>query len=282
MLDFSAMTRPWLALVISVLLIGVAVSAAAQDASGTDEISEARALFIAGRSAFNEGRYESALDYFQRSYSLSGRSVLLFNVAQCLDRLRRDEEALAAFEKYLQEVPEAENRTEVESRIEILKSAIASRQQAPAPAIAGTEDAAAQATTQPASDAAPSQQAESSPPFDAETSTSSTSSSFPIGPVVTMAAGGVAAIVGAILMVGAQSTASDIENVQPGVKTAAQLESDRSAAEGNWIAGQVVLGVGIAAALGGVAWLMLDSGEESSSGVALHVHPTGLRLAGRF
>lgn len=282
MLVFSAMTRLWLSLVISVLLVGVTMSVSAQEAGATDEISEARALFIAGRSAFNEGRYETALDYFQRSYSLSGRSVLLFNVAQCLDRLRRDEEALAAFEQYLREVPEAENRTEVESRVEILKAAIASRQQAPAPVVASTDPTASQGAPSNANDTTPAADAQSSAPVAAEASESGASSSFPIGPVVTMAGGGIAAIVGAILMVGAKGTASDIENVEPGAQTATQLESSRSSAESQWIIGQVVLGVGAAAAVGGLAWLLLDSGEENSGGVALQVQPTGLRLAGRF
>lgn len=281
MLDFSTMTRPWLSLAISVLLIGTNVSASAQEAGGTDEISEARALFIAGRSAFNEGRYDAALDYFQRSYTLSGKSVLLFNVAQCYDRLRRDDEALTTFEKYLQEVPEAENRAEVESRIGILKAAIANRQQAPASDMEGDvgqpppELAAAPSEEgQPADGTVQAVEEDSTP--------SKKSSSFPFGPVITMGAGGVTGIVGLVIMAGAKGKASDIENVQPGAKTASQLESDRKAAKGQWVAGQVILGVGLAAAVGGLVWFLLDGDKETATNVGFQLQPSGLGVAGRF
>ncbi|MFW5876973.1 MAG: tetratricopeptide repeat protein [Myxococcota bacterium] len=93
---------------------------------GSDE--EARALFMAGRVAYDERRYEDALEYFQRSYELSGRPELLFNVGQTLDRLRRDREAVKALRRYLEEVPDASNRQQVEARIRALEQAIQRRQ----------------------------------------------------------------------------------------------------------------------------------------------------------
>src|SRR5262245_1460475 len=96
------------------------VAARAQDAAepevaGLD--AEAHALYDAGEVAFHEERFENALDYFQRAYELSHRPELLYNVGTTADRLRHDEEALAAFEQYLAELPTTRNRGEVESRI---------------------------------------------------------------------------------------------------------------------------------------------------------------------
>lgn len=92
---------------------------------------EARALFNAGAAAFDAGRFEDALWSFQRAYDRSGRAQLLYNVAQCHDRLRQDDQALAAFERYLELVPTAANRMQVEARIALLREAIARRDAPP-------------------------------------------------------------------------------------------------------------------------------------------------------
>jgi tetratricopeptide (TPR) repeat protein len=110
----------------AMLLAPIASAQAPEEASApaTDDELEARQIFEAGRQAFVEGRFENALVLFQRSYDLSGRSVLLFNIASCHDRLRQDEQALAAFRRYLEELPDAPNRDEVTGRIAELEAAI--------------------------------------------------------------------------------------------------------------------------------------------------------------
>jgi tetratricopeptide (TPR) repeat protein len=92
---------------------------------------EARDLFQIGKDAFDEGRFERALKYFKEAYDLSHRAALLSNIGTALDRLRRDQEALDAYRKYLEQVPSAPNRRLVEERIRIIESAIARSQPAP-------------------------------------------------------------------------------------------------------------------------------------------------------
>lgn len=82
-------------------------------------------MFEAGRIAFRDGRFEEARGHFQRSYELSGRAELLYNIASADDRLRHDEAALRGFEQYLAEVADAPNRAEVQARIEVLRAALA-------------------------------------------------------------------------------------------------------------------------------------------------------------
>jgi tetratricopeptide (TPR) repeat protein len=90
-----------------------------EDDSGLDD--EARMLYEAALVAFREQRFENALDYFERSFSLSERPVLLYNIALVADRLRRDARAIEAYEGYLAAVPDAENRAEVEERVALLR-----------------------------------------------------------------------------------------------------------------------------------------------------------------
>ena len=93
---------------------------------------EARNLFEAGEVVFTAGRYADALDYFQRAHALSGRPALLYNIALCHDRLRDDEIAIGAYERYLAAVPAAPNRDEVEGRLAALRAAVARRAQSTA------------------------------------------------------------------------------------------------------------------------------------------------------
>ena len=129
----------WASMVVGLVLTGVAGASAQRGRSSETETAavvappsgpgetEARALFEAGRQAFTDGRFEDALQRFSQSYELSHRAELLFNIGQAADRLRRDAEALAAFERYLALLPEAANRREVEGRIAVLRQASAER-----------------------------------------------------------------------------------------------------------------------------------------------------------
>ncbi|MGD8860538.1 MAG: tetratricopeptide repeat protein [Myxococcales bacterium] len=93
----------------------------------------ARELFEKGRDAFEEGEYRDAWDYFHRSYALSRRPRLLYNIGQSADRLRRDREALEAFRLYLKRLPDAENRKQVENRIRALEQQIRDDEEVPSP-----------------------------------------------------------------------------------------------------------------------------------------------------
>lgn len=113
------MMRSWL-LACAVWLV---VSVASAQATAPD--AEARLRFEAGQLAFHDGRYEDALADFRRSYELSHRPALLYNIGQCADRLRRDHEALEAFTAYLHEAgDDAANAQEVWARVTALETAI--------------------------------------------------------------------------------------------------------------------------------------------------------------
>jgi hypothetical protein len=102
------------------LLSSVGESAAlAQPEANTDD-RRARELFLTGDTAYAEGRYADALRAFTEAYELSGRPQLLFNLANCYERLGRNADAIDALEKYLATV-DPKDRDPVEGRIVRLK-----------------------------------------------------------------------------------------------------------------------------------------------------------------
>ena len=115
-------------------LVGLVVLFVAQAAlppSAIAQDDEARGLFLAGRAAFDQGRYEDALDRFREAHRLSGRPELLYNIGQAADRLRRDREALEAFEGYLEQTPsDAPNRSIAQNRVDFLREQLARREAA--------------------------------------------------------------------------------------------------------------------------------------------------------
>ena len=85
----------------------------------------ARQHFERGRVAFEAADYERALVQFRQAYGLSSRARLLYNIGITASRLRRDEEALVAFERYLAEMEEPPREQEVRERIAALRASIA-------------------------------------------------------------------------------------------------------------------------------------------------------------
>ena len=66
-----------------------------------------------------------------RSAALTGDADILYNIGQVADRLRQDEVALDAYERYLEARPDAPDRVNVEGRIRRLQQAMASEQGGP-------------------------------------------------------------------------------------------------------------------------------------------------------
>jgi tetratricopeptide (TPR) repeat protein len=115
-------------------------------ASTNSRDNEARMLFEAGRVAYSAGRFDDALGYFRRAHEISGRAMLLYNVGSAADKLRQDVIALDAFRRYLEAVPDAENREEVEARVRVLEGVLASQARTTAATTTGATTTAATTT----------------------------------------------------------------------------------------------------------------------------------------
>lgn len=125
-----------LAFALVVVATTLASRAGAQSTDANDAL--ARERYQAAVVAFDAGSYEAALDLFRGAYELSPRPQLLYNIGTTADRLRRNAEAVEAFEAYLEQAPDASNAESVRRRLEVLREEIA-RQRA-------LEEAAAAAT----------------------------------------------------------------------------------------------------------------------------------------
>jgi tetratricopeptide (TPR) repeat protein len=120
------------------MLLGLSWAAPVRGQETPDDAA-AREYFERGRTAFDQADYEGALVYFRHAYRLSRRSELQYNIGVAADRLQRDEEALEAFERYLEESENPEREAEVRERIHALRQSISQRE--------ATERALAEATS---------------------------------------------------------------------------------------------------------------------------------------
>lgn len=123
------------ALLAAVLAAGAPLTARAQ-LGGPD--ARARELYLEGDRHYQEGRYEQAVSAFQESYRLSGRPLLLFNLANAYERLARYREALDSLQAYLPHAPFHE-QAQVRARIASLEQR-AAEAPATAPRRSGSDD----------------------------------------------------------------------------------------------------------------------------------------------
>ena len=122
------LTALWLAAATALLLPCMPATHAQAQESERDQ--HARTRFEQGREAYKDGRYRDAWAYFHEAYQLSGRPELLFNIGQTADRLGQETDALRAFNMYLERLPNAENRRDVENRVRALRERIENAQKA--------------------------------------------------------------------------------------------------------------------------------------------------------
>ena len=83
-----------------------------------DDRAKARDAYREGARRFDVGDYRNALDAFKQAYLLYEDPAFLFNMAQCYRLLNDRENALRTYRVYLNRVPKAPNREEIERIIE--------------------------------------------------------------------------------------------------------------------------------------------------------------------
>lgn len=235
----------------AVLLLGMA-GAMPAGAQETPDDAAAREHFERGRAAFEEADYEAALVYFRHAYRLSHRGELQYNIGVAADRLQREEEALEAFEYYLEQAQSAEREAEVHERINALRQSIAERK--------ATERALAEASIRyqtPTSDGA-AQDGRRIP------------TSAIIGSSA-LAAVGVAGV--AAMGVGVAKNGSCSQEVN------ARCVTENSATAWTWVYGSV----GVAALVGSATWLAVSARRtKEKRKTQVSVSPTGVMVSGTF
>ena len=74
---------------------------------------------------FALGKFEDALEYYQKAYDADPRPGFLFNIGQCHRNIGDYESAVFSYKKYLKLEPDAPNREQVEGLIEDLERKLA-------------------------------------------------------------------------------------------------------------------------------------------------------------
>lgn len=236
------------AAMLSLGLMGT-VPASAQE---TADDAAAREYFERGRSAFEQADYEGALVYFRHSYRLSGRAELQYNIGVAADRLQREQEALEAFEFYLEETDDPTREAEVRGRIEALQQSIAEKQ--------ATERALMEAAIR----------YESIVHDQTATDGPRVPKSAIIGGSV-LAAVGVAGVAAMSVALSKDGTCSN--------EVAGQCTTESSATAWTWVYG----GIGMAALVGSATWFAVTSKRRTDKrATRVSVSPTGVMVSRMF
>jgi tetratricopeptide (TPR) repeat protein len=262
------------------IIIDAQTAHAQQQQSGSAENEQrARELFEVGDDHYAAGRYEQAVEHFQRAYELSPQPALLFNIANAFERMGEYQKAADHLRRYL-DSPRADDIASVRERIRRLElaaraSEIDAKQREddkPAPAAAG------------ASTASPAQ-AEVGVESRAEGPRRSR-----VVPFSLMAGGGVA-IAGGVLAAFLSSSAGDDADAlcnEDGLCTRdAKPELDRQKRLA--LISDVSIGVGVGCAAAGALLLFLRRGDdEPLERASVDVRPAigtaglGLEVNGEF
>ncbi len=264
---------------------------------GADRLDDAaRAVFDAGAEAYDAGRIEEALRRFENAYELSGRSLIIYNVALCLDRLDRREEATTAYARFLREAPNAPRVPLARARLAALRDTEAGEatgiaetpeeEQGPAgEQNDGTPDA------DEAVDGTPEDTDAQDEPADDGDSNSGGALAAPattrpslVGPIAVLGVGGVGLVTFAIAGILAGSSHDQAADA---CRTGTCDEDALSAMDRRALIADIGLGLGIAGAVAGTTWLVLaltGADDEPRASVAPFTTPStaGLQAFGSF
>lgn len=96
-----------------------------------DRRAKAAAHFKQGQAYFQREDFDRALAEYQAAFDLSAEPSLIFNIALCHDRAKRPEQALAAFRRYLELVPDGavadEAREEISKLVPVVEKIVSDR-----------------------------------------------------------------------------------------------------------------------------------------------------------
>jgi hypothetical protein len=303
------------------LLLFVWLWVAGEASAQGNKDDEARMLHGAGAAAYEGGRYDEALEHFQRAYALSGRVELLYNIATAAERARQDALALEAYEKFLKAVPRAPVRDRVETRIRQLRREIeraAAAQAEKEARIAEAERAAeaarveaeraaeaARAEAERAAEAARAEaarseaeraaaaRAEAAAPSEAGriTRDDSTDGSKPprgVMPYVLLGAGAAVAVAGGVMLGIGLADKAQVENPPEGSRDWREDSASRDARGPALLTtGVLALPVGVLTAAAGAVWMLKTQpkntdADPEAAGVELGLGAASVTLRGRF
>ncbi|HVU52813.1 MAG TPA: tetratricopeptide repeat protein [Polyangia bacterium] len=95
---------------------------------------EMKTLYEKATRAYDVGKYNEAIEDYQKAYEIGGDPPMLYNIAQAYRLNDQPTEALRFYRRYLQRAPSARNREDVERKIAELEKTVEERRKAAAAA----------------------------------------------------------------------------------------------------------------------------------------------------
>ena len=258
--------------------------AASTDAATTKAAPTARSkaekIYARGVKAFDEKRFDKALEAFEEAYLLDPVPILLYNIARAHEELGAFEEASRYLTRYLDRVPDADDRPQIEQRLNLLRSAI-DAEKAAAAARADADSARADAEEARAAQTRAEQGAMGA--VDGRNAEPAEPSNWLAWTF--MGTGTALVLLGGLSWAGAAQAVDDAQAISDevdGSATAAQRAAHADATkriENGAAGGWAFVGLGVAAGL--VGFWLYESAPEAPA-VGLVPMPNGLGLIGHF
>ena len=233
--------------------------ASAQEVDADEQRDRAAALAQQALEHYDSGDPEKAVPLLLEAHELYPEPLLLYNLARAYEALGRYEDALTAYERYVEEAPEAAHRAAMQSHITSLRDQIAERERL----------AREREEERRRREAAESLAASREPP------------SVGPAPWLLLSVGGAALGSGLVLGLVARSernAAADDPIHETAVATMDRAETFATVAN-------VLFAVGAVLGATGATWLTvfaLRSDEPEGPSAELVLSPGGLRLTGQF
>jgi hypothetical protein len=134
--DACVITR--LVMLLMLLMVGTGVfgtGSAARAAELTPQQKlEMKQLYERATRAYDVGKYNEAIEEYQKAYEIGGDPPMLYNIAQAYRLNDQPGEALRFYRRYLQRAPGARNREDVERKIAELEKSVEEKRKAQAAA----------------------------------------------------------------------------------------------------------------------------------------------------
>jgi hypothetical protein len=114
-----------------VLLSALGQAARAAELTPAQKL-EMKQLYERATRAYDVGKYNEAIEEYQKAYEIGGDPPMLYNIAQAYRLNDQPGEALRFYRRYLQRAPGARNREDVERKIADLEKTVEERRRAAA------------------------------------------------------------------------------------------------------------------------------------------------------
>lgn len=266
-------------LIGALAIAGLLCSMPAPALADSDD-EKAREAYYTGDNHYAAGRYEQALEHFEKAYALSKRPQLLYNIANAYERMGEYEAAAGYLRRYLKS-PEAEDISSVRERIKRLEmNADAKAREAAPENSEGDPDE----SEDPGDEQEPGGEIEVGAQVD-ERSRGSRKPGY-----LFLAGSGAALITATIFGLAAESAAADAREVCTGSGLCPESAEDAITRERRFaLVADISLAVGLASAGVGVYLLIKDSrDDQKEQRRAVQLEPTlyrgggGIGLSGHF